>query len=269
MVEDAPPLDLVRAETEAALEAQLANGRSLLTAFHAAAPRSVADGAGARSWPALALGLIHRAAYALESGLMIPDRTVDAAVLARVTLEHAVTLAWLGVAPEKHIPRLLRTELDQGRALVAGFKRYEPKARKGGTTEAALDEIEPHAAPQDQGMPGVEKRATASDRFWLSRVAAYVPLHPRYETLYRFYSSVTHPSVLGARVFLQRRDGAVHSRRPEMKYHTQAAASAVLAFGSGLIVMHSCFGWPPLFETLETLTRGQSGQPWWEKDDLK
>jgi hypothetical protein len=209
------------------------------------------------SWPVLAVGLLHRAAHALESTLLIPDRTLDSAVLARVALEHVVTLAWLGIAPDQHVPRLLRTEIDKGRTMVAGFKRHAPRATQRDPMTPALDDLEKYAAPKKQGMPSVEGRASASDRSWPSRAAAYVPLHPRYDTLYRFYSSVTHPSVFGARVFLQRTGGAIRVRQPEMKYPHRAAASAVLAFGSGLIVMHSCFGWPALSETLKTLTRGQ------------
>jgi hypothetical protein len=158
-------------------------------------------------WEITRAALIARMAGTLRHlGYLAPSSSrLDGVALARTLIEHAITFAWISAAPDRHLPRFLRTNFS--RVLTT-----DKKLRADGN--ALLDEwlrrrYRQYVRAHTDDMPGLRKQAEESDERWLSAARALMPdplqlpsLVELYDLVYDSFANLDHPSVSALQIFV-------------------------------------------------------------------
>lgn len=202
-------------------------------------------------WPAIGVGLLSRMATTLRSMLDLHRSRLEAdgSILGRSLYEHGVYFAWLAADPIPRVPQWRRADITQRLKLDDGMRRhgetgYTPENRA--KAEADLRTLGGELTLR------TEQLAIAADKFWTGKIPGLRgrkrmhSFHGLYDSLFRDYSSIVHPSELG---ILRVADtlGAGHLRirleRPEPERNGPYGMATVL-FGLALLVASQSIGWP-------------------------
>jgi hypothetical protein len=191
----------------------------------------------------LALALLARAHYTLQTVLAVPTQELDCIALVRSIYEHVVAFAWLAIDPEAHRPMLLKWEFEERKKMLKDaaewFEHVEPPDE--GAVRRALVDMGHVAAPE------TPDRALAADKYW-SRCGISWEFHFRsgYSSLFRLNSAFLHPTVAGVFPFITPGSPARVSAEPRRAHVAHPLPDAMLAFADGLAVASYRFGWPPV-----------------------
>jgi len=199
-------------------------------------------------------GLLARITGTAEASLRIAElqRGADLMVAARCLFEHVIVFAWL-TGPTDEAERMLRLSqwqvqdhLDRGRA----DKEITALLGSPFLTEDNRQLAEQAKAVRHQGATALADRAAQADREWAGRMrfassggnVANRPysLRASYSTLYRFASSMAHPTLTGLNLVATRTE--THTVI-ELEPRGRAAAALGIALGVfGVSLYISSFG---------------------------
>lgn len=236
------------------LQQLVANGSALGALFKRCVPRTFDEDADLNSFPMLAVGLMARAQHALDSAILLQHRPVDAAVLARVTFEHVVTVAWLAISDD-NVKRFAHGEAANGRELTSKALKYFESKELEASSDDLFSDIE--SAAGEKGMGKLPQWVEAAEAHW----KPLLPVPPRfqeaYDTDYRLFSLRVHPRAIGVTPFWMVHDGRLQLRSaPVVAHASDGVVAASYAFAIGLLVTGAKLGWPEQAETRATLLRG-------------
>ncbi len=224
----------------------LRSGSRLSAVYGRHAPRVVPTDRTLTDWRVYSVALLARSHYLLESTQALHKRAPDAAVLARVLYEHVVAFSWLCIAPEENVRKLLYWELCERRRSVNDMKSLGEDT-DGLVGVGELEQL--HGADFKPAEPGIPALAHEADEHWGPRLGPVWErgrggLRALYPSLYRYFSSFTHPTVVGLHSFvLLHEDGARIGRPRPGRAH--GVTLAPIVFALGLLVAGETLGWPP------------------------
>lgn len=238
---------------------QLGRNFHVLSALYGTyVPRGFEGPTPASDWRPLALAMLARGHYALQSTFALENRKPDAAVMVRVAFEHLVTFAWFMTDPPAHHPMMIRADIVHLENLHKDMRSRAEVSPK----ELDLSGLE--ALASKNGPPKFDQRAEAADAYWSQRLPEVSWEFRRvYASLYRPYSALVHPVPTGLMTFVWFDGQALRFGQPrdtKVPGAVLAAASSLMA--DALFVTSQAFGWPPLVEVAAAFNNGaaESGE---------
>jgi hypothetical protein len=229
-------------------------GRALVELVTSHLPQEFARPAGNEGWPAVGVALLARMAATLEAVLDLQprQRLADPAVLVRSLYEHAVHFAWLAADPSE-----ARIEAWRKSDLLARLKADADAEQRGIglLSDERRAEFKAKVAVMQGHALNLADLAVAADGAWEGKIRALSgekePLSFRglYALLYRWFSSMLHPSANGLnRVYDDLGPNRIRIR-PEREYRGVGPFNmATLILGLALFVASDSIGWPPVDE---------------------
>jgi hypothetical protein len=193
---------------------------------------------------------------------MLPTRRMaDAAILARSLYEHAVHFAWLAAEPGAvRLERWRKNDLRRRIAAESDMRSFG----QGVMTDEALDRMK----TQEERLSGaeivLEQIADESDQYWAGKIEGLDPSKLRsfgglYAVLYRQYSPLAHPSMMGLNRVAEDLGGGRQRIRIESEFDGWGPYSpALMVFGLALFVASKSLGWPDEEEVDAVFAR----EPW-------
>jgi hypothetical protein len=185
----------------------------------------------------------------------------DAAILARSLYEHAVHFAWLAADPgAARLERWRKNDLRRRIAAEADMRSYG----QGVMTDEALRDMKAEEQRLAGAAIALEQLADESDKHWAGKIegldaSKLGSFRGLYAVLYRQYSPLAHPSVMGLNRVIEELGGGRYRIRLEREFKGWGPYSpALMVFGLALFVASKSLGWPNEEEVDAVFVK----QPW-------
>jgi hypothetical protein len=241
-----------------AVAERLAQNFYLLSALYGTySPGGFEGPTPATDWRPLALAMLSRGHYALQSVFALEHRRPDSAVMLRVAFEHLVTFAWLLTDPVAHHPMMIRADITHLTELHKDMKKQAEV-----TLVKELDVSGLEALASKEGPPRFDRRAEAADRYWSEKMPEVNWEFRRvYASLYRPYSALVHPVPTGLMAWMWFDGTAIRFGQPrETKVPGRVLAAATGLLADALFACSDAFGWPPKEQVAIAFTNGINEQ---------
>jgi hypothetical protein len=228
-----------------------ARGRELVELVAKQLPREFEVTGAADAWPAVGVGLLSRMTTTLISILDLQHkgrRETDPATLSRSMYEHSVHFAWLAAEPSAaRLQEWRKQDLKQRLKADTDMRRHGVKM----FTDERRAELKTEVAGLRGNALKLEQLAIAADTYWKGKIPTLIDapalstLSGLYASLYRNYSGMAHPSMIG----LNRVTDDIDERRRRIHLENGYPGAgpygmATVVFGRALLVAAEAIGWP-------------------------
>jgi len=225
------------------LEASLNRANALIALVTRTCPATVHSTLQLDDWNVYAPVSVTRCAYSIESIVRLRDREVDAGILLRSLVDHAITFAWVAADPTPRLRRVIASEFQKR---LAANRNMEDLTGVPWLPVARVEHFEQYIQEVGGLAPDARTMASQADQSWLScfpDLSAQYGFGGIYAVCFRHFSAYVHPTTSGLQAFVTDAvDGGLAIGPPSTDHDCVGLASSV--FGLQLHVCSEIMGWP-------------------------